>query len=172
MSRNSVRAAIQSYFNTAGIPNVGTVYEARTYINEQDYEQNYMGEVVASSNGSGCVLVVNLTQDKRTRRADTGRGAVNDSVIHSVALELFFASTLGDPVAAQNDYDATVEGIIDAIRTDATLGTGGNPIWSAGEYSPWIDHHQAMPYTDADGMTVFIPGVVFFEAWEWVAGPV
>jgi transcriptional regulator of met regulon len=176
--RAAVRAAVTSYFQNAGISFVGTVFPARSYINETDYEQNMMGTVVASATGSACVLVVNILDDDRTRRADTGRGAQNDSEVHTVFLELFFANTGGDPIASQQDYDTIVDEIIQAIRNDPTLAAP-TVIWSAGENpglsgapSAGIRHAQKEPYTSADGMTVCIPGIVQFEAWEWIAGPV
>ena len=169
--RADVRLAIQQYFQAASIPYVGAVYPARTYINEQDYITNMMGEAVQSATGSGCVLVVNLTDDTRQRRADTGRGAVNDTYIHRVALELFFGNISGDPVATQMDYDVTVDAIVTAIRANATWGSANGLVWSSGEYAPFIRHEQSMVTTTADGMTTQIPGVVWFEAWEWIAGP-
>ena len=172
MSRLAVREAIASFLAEAGVEYVGIVYEARPeIINEQDYEANRMGEAVSSASGSSAVLVVNLPSDNRKRRADTGRGAVNDSRIYKAAVEIFFASTAGNAVKAQEDYDVIVDGIVNGIRADATLGAPGT-VWSAGEYDDGVDHVQGEPYTDADGMTVFIPGVVHFEAWEWIAGNV
>ena len=164
MGRAAVRSAVAAYFSNATIPFVGTVYSARNYINEQDYA-NYTANV----NGSGAVLVVNVTEDDRERRADTGRGAVNDTDIHHVAVEVFFASTVGDPIAAQGDYDTLIDSLFELIRADANLGDP-TVVWSAGEYAPWIKHHQTAPYTDADGMTVFINGAVLFDAWEFIAG--
>ena len=164
-----MRAAVTSYFTAANIPYVGTIYSARpTVVNEQDYEQTLMGQIVASTpNGSRAVLVVNIPNDDRQRRADTGRGAVNDSRIHDVVMEIFFACVAGDATQAQTDYDGIVDAMVTLIRHDPTMGGGS---WSAGEYTTGISHRQSMPYTDEDGLIVFIPGIVRFEAWEWIAG--
>lgn len=179
MSRVGVRQAIATYLNTAQISYVGAVYPARPIIlSEQDYEQRMLNGAlsqITSANGSGCVLVVNLVEDQRDRRALTGRNAVNDTNIHSVSVELWFACN-GDQqngTAAQEDYDLIVDGIFVAIRKDPTLGTGGQQpgdIWSAGEYSPWLNHRQGAPFTQNEGLTVFISGVIRFDAWEWIAG--
>jgi len=175
MGRVAVRAAVTSYLQaqvaSGYIPYVGTVFAGRPMvINERDYVVNMLGQVVASANGSAAVLVVNLLSDERTRRADTGRGAQNDTEIHTVAIELFFGSTKGDAVAGQDDYDAIVDAIVQSIRNDATLGAP-LVIWSAGEYTPpGVRHEQREPTTTADGLTLSIPGVVQFEAWEWIAG--
>jgi len=176
MSRNDVRLAIANYLTEANITYVGTVYPARAYILEQDYEQNATYFYTASLDGSGCVLVVNLPSDDRRRRALTGRGAVNDSDVYPATIELFFADVSGDPVQAQMDYDAVVESIFTAIRADATLGTsggiGGWPgIWSAGEYGG-LKHHQSEPWCQEEGGTVFFYGVVEVETWEWYVGNV
>lgn len=171
MSRVNAREAITAYFTNAGLPNVGTVYAARPLlIEETAYTETLLGQAVAETvNGSSMVLVVNMPTDSRLRRADTGRGAVNDTEIHKAALELFFASDGGDAVAAQYDYDTTVDLLIALIRKDATFG---GRLWSVGEYTAGVDHQQGMPYTDADGLTIFIVGLLHFEAWEWVAGNV
>ena len=123
-----------------------------------------------SENGSSAVLVVNLVRDDRKRRADTGRGAVNDSVIHYVYVEVYFASTLGKAIAAQEDYDRIIDGMMDLVRANATMNS--SEIWSSGEYAEGVKHSQREPITDAEGPSIFIFGAVEFEAWEWIAGPV
>ena len=172
MSRLAVREALTEFIADAALQYVGTVFPARSEItDEQAYEANRMAEAVESEVGSSAVLVVNISSDDRKRRADTGRGAVNDSVIHKIALEVFFASTGGEAIQAQKDYDVVAQGLLDLIRSNATPGAPG-VIWSSGEYEAGVLHEQGEPYTDADGLTVFIPGVVRFDAWEWVAGNV
>lgn len=170
MSRLTVRNAIASYLNAAQINYVGAVKATRDYVDGTDYEQRNLNGVISlisSSTGSGCVLIVNLTEDRRKREADTGRGQVNDTSRHSAAVELFFANTSGDVPSAQTDYDSIVDGIFDAIRADPTMG---GVLWSSGEYAPWIEHSQSAPYTDSSGTLVFITGVVRFEATEWISG--
>ena len=173
MGRVQVRAAVTAYFQNADLPYVGTVYSGRpTVISEQDYVANMMGTIVVSDNGSSCVLVVNMPSDDRGRIADTGRGAVDDMAKYTVTLEMFFGSTLGDAIAAQNDYDTIIDAITTAIRSDATLNAP-LVIWQAGEYpTPSIRHRQGAPYTGPDGLTTFIPGTVEFEAWQNIVGPV
>ncbi len=170
MGQAAVRAAVQSAIQGANIPLVGTVYPARAYIAEQDYEMNAAGYYTSSIQGSGCVIVVNLVgPDKRTRMTLTGRGAQDDMNIHPVALELFFANTLGDPVAAQQDYDKVVDGLVPFIRDNPNL-TAPSVVWSAGEYRAGVVHTASEPFTDSEGMTVFINGLIKFEAWEQIVG--
>ena len=172
MGRLAVREAVAAYFANAGLNYVGKVHEARPeVIQEQDYESSLFSEAVASSSGSSAVLVVNIPTDNRVRRADTGRGAVNDSHIYKVAMEIYFANTSGVAEQAQKDYDSIVDAMTNLVRADATLD---NPevIWSAGEYEIGIEHEQGMPFTDADGLTVFIYGVVSFDTYQWIAGNV
>lgn len=171
MGRAQVRTAIQTYLQAAGIPYLGTVWPARPEIvDEADYTHTMTGQAVGlSANGSACVAVVNIVSDRRQRRADVGRGAVTDTNIHDVAVELFFACPAGDAVGAQGDYDTLVDALIVAIRANPTPG-GGSVVWSAGEYTAGVDHTQTSPYTSDDGMTILISGVVRFEAWEWLAG--
>lgn len=182
MSRVSTRAGVTAYFTNAAaagdLPYVGTVYPARPSILEEvAYEQTMLGAAVElTDNGSSAVMVVNLPSDKRRRQADTGRGAVNDTLVHDVALEIFFAnlganqtSAVDQGIPAQQDYDAIIDTIVDLIRADATLG---GISWSAGEYTSGIDHRQTQPYTDADGMIIFIVGSVSFQSYDWYAGNV
>ena len=171
MGQADTRAAIVAALTAADFTGVGTIYSARGYIGEEDYELNAALAYSQTISGSGCVIVVNLIDDKRMRRADVGRGAVNDTNIHMVALELFFANKAGDPIQAQADYDAVVDQVVPFIRYNPTM-SAPDTVWSAGEYTTGVVHKQSSPFTDPDGTTVFINGVVRFEAWEWIYGSV
>lgn len=171
-NRKAMRAAVANYLANGKLPFVGTVYEARPeVVSESDYETNRFNEIVQSETGSGTVLVVNITDDKRKRVADTGRGAVQDSHIYKVAVELWFANVSGEGIPAQLDYDDVSSAIINLIRADATLNAQG-VVWSAGEYETGIEHVQFEPHTNEDGTTILIAGNIRFDAWQWIAGPV
>ena len=166
-----VRAAITAALRNANLPMVGTIYPSRAYIGETDYAINASLAYVESTDGSGAVLVVNLGgPDKRMRKTLTGRGAVDDTNIHLVTIEVFFASTGGEPVPAQADYDIIIDALVPFIRGNPTM-SAPETVWSAGEYQAGVVHRASEPFTDQDGTTVFIYGTVRFEAWEWVAGP-
>lgn len=173
MGRVAVRSAVQAALQAAGeagtIPYLGTVFAARTYIGGEDYDFNAAQQYVSSTNGSSCCIVVNLPSDKRMRRALVGRSAVNDTNIHPITLEVFFANTAGTAIKGQQDYDAIIDGIFVLVRNNPTL-SAATTIWSAGEYTAGITHSHQAPYVGPDGTTVFIYGVVEFDAWEWVAG--
>jgi hypothetical protein len=173
MGRAAIRTAVTDYFAEANLELVGKVHSARpTIIDEQSYETNMLNEAVASSaTGGSAVLVTNIPSDNRRRRADTGRGAVNDSHIFKVVMEVFFASVGGDALAAQADYDTIIDQMVTLVRANATMNAP-SAIWSAGEYETGVDHQQSEPFTDSDGLTIFISGAVSFDAWEWIAGPV
>jgi hypothetical protein len=173
MGRLEVREAVKEYFAKANLQYVGTVHSARPEIlQEQDYENSPIwGQIQLSENGSSAVLIVDIPSDTRQRRADTGRGAVNDTLICKVVIEVFLASLGGGAVAAQNDYDTVIDQMVDLIRADATLDAQGT-IWSAGEYEAGIAHQQSEPFTDVDGLNVNIFGTVQFDAWQWISGPV
>jgi hypothetical protein len=166
MGRAAVRQAVTSFIQGAGIPYVGSVYPARTYIVDMT---DYTALTGSSPNGSDAIVMVNIPSDKRTRVADVGRGAVDDTNIHPIALEIFFGSSAGDPVAAQEDYDQIIDAFFIAVRNNPTLGNG-TVIWSAGEFAAGVRHAQSEPFTDENGLTVMINGVIEFEAWEWPAG--
>lgn len=170
MTRAAVRSAVQAFFENAGIPYVGTVFPSRAYVHGEDYELNAAGFYVGSGTGGGAVLVVNIPSEKRQRRAMTGRGGVNDSMIYNIGLEVFYGEHSGQPAEAQDDYDAIIDAITLQVRGNPTLGNQ-MAIWSAGEFEAGVEHSQSEPWTEEDGTTVFITGVVRFEAWEWDAGP-
>ncbi len=171
MGRLAVRRALQTFFQGLGVPYLGTVYPARPVIlPEAAYVQTMQGYAIqASPNGSCCVAVVNMPSDQRTRIALVGRSAVDDTNVHKIALELFFASTGGDGLAAQDDYDLIVDTLVTAIRSDATAGDA-TVIWSAGEFTAGVAHSMDQPYSTSDGLTVLINGVIRFEAWEQPVG--
>lgn len=170
--RLAMREAVQAFLVEAKLEMVGEVFAARPeLIPEQAYEENRFNEAVEGADGSSAVLVIHIPKDKRQRRALSGRGAVNDSWIHDVAIEIFFANTEGNSVKAQEDYDKVVDQIVELIRSNATLKAPAS-VWSAGEYQAGIDHEQGEPFQDADGTNVLIHGVVMFEGWQWIAGPV
>ncbi|HEX7355313.1 MAG TPA: hypothetical protein VF288_10835 [Mycobacteriales bacterium] len=165
MGRVAVRAAVAAALAAAAIPAVGTVYAARDYVSGADYEH-----AMYSQAGSGAVLVVNLPgPDHRRMRALAGRGSVNDTEIHPVAIEVFLANTAGDPVGAQQDFDAIADAITVLVRNDPTL-SAPDVIWSAGEYEAGVEVTQQEPFTDEEGTTVFVFGLIRFDAWEWIAG--
>lgn len=171
MGRAQVRTAVQSAIQAAALPYVGTVYPARPLIaDENAYTQTMNGMATAESpNGSACIVVVNIPDDDRTRYADVGRASVADWWKHRVALELWFACTGGSGVAAQEDYDTVADALVVFIRGNPTM-TAPATVWSAGEYTYGVKHAQSAAYTNADGTTVFINGLVRFEAWEQAVG--
>lgn len=174
MGRVSARKAVQQTIQNANIPYVGTVYVARpTIIQEEDYEQTLLGEAInLSPNGSSAVVVINLPgKDKRERKADTGRGAVNDIEIVPVYLELFFASTGGEATDAQLDYDSIVDNLMVLVRNNPTMGTTDpQAVWSAGEFTEGVTHSQSQPFSTDDGLTVLIVGGVEFAVYQFYAG--
>lgn len=178
MGRVSVREAVANALANAAIPNVGTVFPARPEVAvEQDWEApnpvytaSRFAEAAQTQSGSSAVLVVNLVSDKRQRRTLGGQGS-NDTRIHETVLEVWFACTSGEAVQAQVDYDSIIDSIVALVRSNSTL-SAPKTVWQAGEFQAGVEHQQAMPYTDADGMTVLIGGIVRWQTYEWIAGPV
>jgi hypothetical protein len=169
--RGVARTAITTTLLAGDLPFVGSIFKARpTIVQEDDYVETMAGIAVnEGENGSSSVLVVNLPgRDRRMRRALTGRGAVNDTLIIPVVLEIFFASTAGDAIGAQDDYDAMVDVLEDLIRANPNMSAPAS-VWSAGEYTAGVTHDQDQPYSSEDGLTVLINGHVNFECWQWIA---
>lgn len=171
MGRQQTRLAIQSTIQNANIQYVGTVYPARPLIvQEDDYDETLTGQAIQESeNGSAMVIVVHIEADDRNRASDTGRSHVNDFTKHLAALELFFASTGGDSVAAQLDYDGIVDDLMALIRGNPTM-SAPNTVWSAGEYRFGVKHAQDQAF-NPDELTTIIIGTIRFEAWEQASGP-
>jgi hypothetical protein len=171
MGRQAIRDAVTAQFTDLAVPFVGTVFPARPVImDEADYTQTMMGKAVEmSDHGSSCVLVVNIPKDSRSRTTLTGRAHVDDFNIHKMAVELFFGCTSGDALAAQSDYDSIVDALVVAIRNNPTPG-GANTVWSAGEFKVGVNHEQGAAYTNDDGLTIMINGLIKYDAWEAIAG--
>lgn len=170
MGQATVRNAVYTALTSTTFPYVGTVWPARAYISETDYEVNAAGFYTSSVNGSGCVIVVNLPGPDRRYRIDlTGRGTVSDFNVHPIMLELFFANVSGNPVTAQEEYDQIIDAIIPFIRANPTL-LDSNVVWSAGEEGDGIVHEATPPYTMPTSPTVLINGRVNFEVWEQIIG--
>lgn len=173
MGRAQVRTAVVAAIRAAGeagtVPFLGTVYPARAYVTGSDYDKNAAGQYVGSSNGSSCVVIVNIASDKRQRRALVGRPNVDDTNIHQITLELYFNNVAGTPVVAQQEYDQVVDGLFYEIRHNPTM-SAPTVVWSAGEYQAGVSHQQSAPEEGPDGTSLLIFGTVTFEAWEWDAG--
>ena len=169
--RQLVRLAYQDYLQNYGVPYLGTVFAARPVIlGEEQYTQTMNGMAIEQSeNGSCAVLVVNITDEHRVPEALAGRFAVNDSVAYHMLLELWFASTAGDAIEAQFDYDDVASTLEVAIRANPTPG-GGDVVWSGGEFEVGVDHHQDEPYSTDEGLTVLINGRINFDAYAWLSG--
>lgn len=175
MGRLEVRQAIQAQIQNGQIPMVGTVYAARAYVSEEDYEVNAFGFYMPNVHGSSAVIVVDLPgEDDRRRITVQPKTAVFDFNVHPVILEIFFASRsggVGDQlVQAQLDYDAIVDALTILIRKDPNMGAPAT-IWQAGEAKMFVKHRQGEPFTTDDWTTTFIYGNVRFEAWEADIGP-
>lgn len=160
-----MRAAVTAWFTGADLPFLGTVYPSRTQIDEADYESEMNA---SAANGSGAVMVVNLPRERRSRKALSGWEFLQDVAVHSVALEIFFATLSGDPVAAQADHDTLIDAVVARIRSSPSLGNS-QVVWAAAEGDEGLSVDQGAPYTDDDATVVYIPAVVRFDAWEWIA---
>ena len=171
MGRKSVRLAIQNQIQEALIPYVGTVFPARpNIVQEQEYTQTLNGMAISESDsGSSCVIVVNMPDDHRQMEAIAGRGFVNDLATHHIALEIWFANTGGDAIAAQLDYDDIIDGLFTLIRNNPTPG-GSAVVWSQGEFKVGVDHVQGQPYNPDEGGTILINSKITYDALEWLAG--
>ena len=172
MGRVEVRGIIQQQIEQLQIPTVGTVFPARPVIlDETAYTETMNGMAVEQSgSGSGCVIVVNLPDDNRSRIDLTGLGSVSDFNKHKLVLELWFASVSGDGIVSQFAYDAIVDALFIAIRGNRIPGPTGVIWMSGGEVGTGVRHQMAQPYTSDDGLTVFINGAIRYEAWEQLVG--
>jgi len=172
--RANVREAAVEYLQNANLPFVGTVFAARPeVVDEEDYERSLSGAVsqyVTSQSGSAAVLIVNVPSSDRKRETLTGLSHVEDTDTHELVLELVLANTAGEAVEAQQDHDTVCDAIVASIRADPLLGTGlSGRVFPAG--SAQVQVTQSMPFTGADGTTVFILAVIRTDVIEWISGP-
>jgi hypothetical protein len=165
VGRASVRAAIAAYFTPAAVGAcLSTTYAARP---KQIPQTAFK---FSANGGSGAVLVVHLTTDDEHRVALGGAHSGGKFDVHDIALELKFQSVKTDAIAAQADHDALVDAVKTLLRADRTLGTGGVPIWQAGEDGDLgnvgIRFDMAEPVLTKQA--VIIEGVLHFQAYEYL----
>lgn len=160
MGRASVRTAIAAWFAPPNVTMLNTVYASRPKnLPATDFK-------LALNNGSGAVMVIHLPDDSEVRTAVGGATSGEKFNTHHVALEVMFQSVKVDGVAAQEDHDTLMDAIIARIRQDRTLGTGGTPIWQAGEGTAGIKVQLAEP--DVGKQNVIINAVIHLDALEYV----
>lgn len=73
----------------------------------------------------------------------------------------------GEDEASYTDViDFTLDSIVEAIQRDATLGTGGSPIFQAGQDQDGLRTQQDIPRQDGEGQTLFAWNRIDFNLTE------
>jgi len=160
MGRASVRAAIAAYFTPASLAGLTTTYAAPP----KEIPAQAFG--LSAGSGSGAVLIVHLTDEDESRIALGGAHDGGKFDTHHIAIELMFQSVKSDAIAAQADHDALIDAFMTLFRADRTLGTGGVPIFQAGEDSAGIKTMVVQPVLGKQN--VILNSVIRFNALEFV----
>ena len=162
MGRATVRAAIAAYFAPSQVTGLSTTYRSRP-------KQIPSTAFKLSANaGSGAVLVIHLPNDDEKRLTLGPPSAAQKFNVHDVAMELLFQSAKPDSMVAMDDHDALIDALMIRFRADRTLGTGGSPIWQAGEGTEGIKVELEKPILSKQ--STIVNGVIRFQAYEDVAG--
>ncbi len=161
MGRASVRATIAAYFAPGNVAGLSTTYRARPKeIPAQAFK-------LSVGSGSGAVLVIHMPNDDEKRIAMGGATSGGKFDVHDVAMEILFASTKPDALAAQDDHDALIDAFMARFHADRTFGsTNGVPIFQAGEGPAGIRIELTEPVLSKQSF--ILNGVIRFEAEEWV----
>lgn len=135
MGAKAVRQAVTDYIGqTSGI--------ARMYREEPTL---ITGDAWQDPNTKlpGTVAYTHITRDTEQRYALTGDNptGLGKAIVYEVAIVVLYQYLIPSNPASKDEWvdglDELIDNIKARIRADRTLGTGGNPVWQAGEGDPF-----------------------------------
>jgi hypothetical protein len=122
------------------------------------------GAFMTSGAKSGAICVPHITAEFEYRVAVGGATSGKKRIDYTVELQLFFRSVNPDPVAAMDDFDATVENLKVLIRSDRTLASAN--VWHFGEGTEGLRARYGEP--SRNGTVTEIWGAVVCTLTEWI----
>jgi hypothetical protein len=166
MSRQSVRAAIAGWFAPPVVPGLNTVLLAEP---RKITDAEYFAKQPAGA-ASGMVAYPYIESQHENQIALTGNDPTGKLIAYHVGLVLRFTSNRKLMEEAQDDFDDTVEAIVERLRSDKRMG---GALWQVGlgegaDSSIDIEVHADRPKTRLNGGAgaIVIWGVVRFWAIE------
>lgn len=128
MSRATVRAAIVQWFQVPNVPGLNKVYEDAQKLTSGASPFN---ETVGATGGA--VGWVHIMSEYEERIAMGGATGGYKRIIYTINLSVSHYTTAMSTDSGTDMFDALIENMKERLRSDRTLGTGGSPIFQAGE---------------------------------------
>lgn len=146
MSRTNVRAQIASFLQTAtDIPDLNQVFTS--FPKQINFQAN-----AQAGQRSRAAAVIFIERESETRIALGGDHNGKKRVDYDVVIEVFHHSMQSNAEDAMADFDLTIDGIKDRLRSDHRFGDdSGNIIWQGAE--PMLDTEYSEPATSERGVT-------------------
>jgi hypothetical protein len=146
MSRSNVRAQLASFLSTAtSIPDLNQVFTSfPKQINFQVGAQ--------AGQRSRAAAVVFIERESESRIALGGATSGKKRIDYDVVVEVYHHSLQSNAEDAMDDFDLTIDGIKDRLRSDHRFGdTSGDIIWQGAE--PQLSVEYSEPSTSDRGAT-------------------
>lgn len=146
MSRAQVRSQLVQFLSTAtAIPDLNQVFSS--FPKQINFQVN-----AQAGQKSRAAAVVFISGESEQRIALGGATSGKKRVDYNVVVEVYHHSLQNNAEDAMNDFDLTIDGIKDRLRSDHRFGdTNGNLIWQGAE--PAIDVEYSEPATSERGAT-------------------
>lgn len=158
MSRATVRAAVQAYFEPPAVTGLNKLFSALP----KRIEGTWFRYGKPAGTLSGCVGVVHIVGESEERIAIGGEHSGKKWVHYEVQLQVFQHSLQRHAEDAMNDFDTVMDNIKALLRADRRLDDYP-VIFEAGE--KYLEGEYGEPKVLADGSTE-IWGAVRFEVSE------
>jgi len=146
MSRAQVRSQLTSFLSSAtGIPDLNQVFSS--FPKQINFQKNAL-----PGQQSRAVAVVFIERENEERIALGGATSGKKRIDYDVAIQLFHHSLKINAEDCMDDFDATIDGIKDLLRSDHRFGdTTGQLVWQGAE--PRIEVVYGEPATADRGAT-------------------
>lgn len=146
MSRAQVRSQLVSFLRSStSIPDLNQVFSS--FPKQINYQVNSQ-----AGQKSRAAAVVFIERETETRIALGGATSGKKRLDYDVAIQVFHHSFQPNAEVAMDDFDLTVDGVKDWLRSDHRFGdTSGQLIWQGAE--PIIDVEYSEPLSSERGAT-------------------
>lgn len=165
MSREAVRQAIVDFLDQQ-VEGLGQVYIGKP--KKLDPNAYYQPGWT-----SGAIAYPYFTShsERRVEMVGEGQAGLGKLRTYYVDLQVMFRAKARATVDAELAHDRLVDGICDRIASDPRLGTGGDPIWQAGEGDAAggtdIEVLSDLPAREGDHTAIWT--IVRFTALQWLS---
>lgn len=145
MSRANVRSQLVTFLKSSSVTDLNQVFSS--FPKQINFQVN-----ATAGQKSRAAGVVFIEREHEYRIALGGNNNGKKRIDYDVVVQLFHHSMQNNAEDAMNDFDVTVDGIKDLLRSDHRFGNpDGSIIWQGAE--PEINVDYAEPQTNERGAT-------------------